>query len=127
MKQIAISSSLILRSLCGIVLLCSFASGIALYLFKIDFLELVPKTSFCLFHFLTGFNCPFCGSTRAFLALGQLKFMKAIAFNPLSIILLAVMIIYLCCKRIPLWLQHKAWPYLFAFTAIIFWAIRLAK
>jgi len=127
MKRIVISSSLILRTLCGIVLLCSFASGIALYFFKIDLLELLPKTSFCLFHLLTGLDCPFCGSTRAFLSLGQLKFMRAISFNPLALILMAVMIIYLCFKKIPLWLQHKSWAYLFALVIIMTWAIRLVK
>lgn len=126
MKVAAISSSLILRTLCGIILLCSFASGIALYFFKIDFLNLLPKTYFCFFHLLTGFDCPFCGSTRAFLALGQLKLMKAISFNPLSLILMAVMIIYLCFKKIPLWLQNKAWAYLFVLVVIITWTRRLA-
>jgi hypothetical protein len=127
MKKIAISPSLILRTIASGILLCSFASGIALYFFRIDFLELLPKTHFCLFHLLTGFNCPFCGTTRAFLALGQLKIMKAISFNPLSMILLAVIIIYLCFKKIPLWLQYKAWAYLFAFVVVITWAIRLVK
>ncbi len=127
MKKVAVSSSLILRTLSGIILLCSLASGIALYLFKVDLLELLPKTHFCLFHLITGFACPFCGTTRAFLAMGQLKLMEAISFNPLSVILLVVMVIYLCFKKIPSWLQHNAWAYLFAFTAIMVWAIRLFR
>ena len=127
MKKATISSSLILRALAGSILLCSLASGIALYFFKIDFLELLPKTHFCLFRLITGFDCPFCGTTRAFLALGQLNLMKAISFNPLSIILLAVMVIYLYLKKIPLWLQHKAWAYLFAFVVVVAWAMRLAR
>ena len=127
MKKVALSSSLILRTIAGSILLCTLASGIALYFFKIDFLELLPRFHFCLFRLVTGFDCPFCGTTRAFLALGQLKLMKAISFNPLSIILLSVMVIYLCFKKIPLWLQHKAWAYLFAFVVIVTWVTRLAR
>jgi hypothetical protein len=127
MKRITIPPSLILRILCSIILLCSFASGVALYLFKIDILKLLPKTQLCLFHVLTGFNCPFCGTTRAFLALGQLKLIKAISFNPFSVVLLAIMIFYLFFKRIPLWLQHRNWAYVFLVTVIVTWALRLAK
>jgi hypothetical protein len=126
-KKATISSSLILRALAGSILLCSLASGIALYFFKIDFIELLPKIHFCLFRLITGFDCPFCGTTRAFLALGQLNLMKAISFNPLSIILLAVMVAYLYLKKIPLWMRHKAWAYLFAFVVVVTWAMRLAR
>lgn len=119
------SSSLILKAVIGIILLCSLASGIALYLFKIDLLKFSPKIQLCFFHSITGMPCPFCGMTRAFLAIGQLNFGKAFYFHPLSIITLVVMIVYLCCKKFPLWLQHKSWAYLFLFATIATWALRL--
>lgn len=124
-KTINISSSLILKTIIGIILLCSLASGIALYLFKIDLLGLSPKIQLCFFHSITGMPCPFCGMTRAFLAIGQLNFTKAFYFHPLSIIILSTMIIYLCCKKFPLWLRHKTWAYLFLFVTIATWIFSL--
>jgi len=53
--------------------------------------------------------------------------MEAIRFNPLSIVLMAVMIIYVCLKRIPLWLRHKAWAYFFLVAVIATWALRLVS
>ncbi|MFA5271706.1 MAG: DUF2752 domain-containing protein [Candidatus Omnitrophota bacterium] len=118
-------SSLILKAIIGIILLCSLASGVALYLLKIDLLRFSPKIQLCFFHSITGIPCPFCGMTRAFLAIGQLNFVKAFGFHPLSIIALAIMVIYLCAKKFPLWLQHRAWAYLFLFVTITTWALRL--
>jgi len=118
-------SSLILRLIAGTVLFCSFISGIALYFFKTDLINFSSKIPLCLFHSITGMPCPFCGMTRAFLAIGQLKFIKAFYFHPLSIIILAIMIIYLCGKKIPLWLQHKAWAYLFLLATITAWGLSL--
>jgi len=127
MKKITLSASLFLRTITAGILLCSVSSGIALYVFKVDIFEHLPKMHFCLFRLITGYDCPFCGTTRAFLALGQLNLSKAIAFNPLSIILMTVMILYLCCKKIPSWLQHKAWPYVFAFVTLAVWILRIAR
>lgn len=127
MKKITLSASLLLRTIAAGILICSISSGIALYVFGVDVFEYLPKMHFCLFRLITGYDCPFCGTTRAFLALGQLNFSKAIAFNPLSIILMAVMILYLCSKNIPSWLQHKAWPYVFAFVTLAVWISRIIR
>ena len=127
METKSASSSLILRMITAAVLLCTFSSGIALYFFKIDLIDLCSRIPLCFFHSITGIPCPFCGMSRAFLALGQLNLPKAIYFHPLSVIALAVMIIYLCCKKIPRWLQHKAWAYLFLLATIITWTLRLAN
>lgn len=117
-----VSSFLTLRAIICAILFCTFISGIAFYLFKINLIDL----SLCLFHSITGLPCPFCGMTRAFLAIGQLNFSKAFYFHPLSLVLLAIMVIYLCYKKIPLWLKHKVWAYLFLFATVATWTLQLA-
>jgi len=126
-KTTNVSSSFILRAVIGIILLCSLTSWIALYLFKIDLLEFLPKIQLCFFYSITKMPCPFCGMTRAFLAIGQLNFTKAFYFHPLSVIALVVMLIYLCSKKFPLWLQYKSWAYLFLLATIATWTIRLIR
>jgi hypothetical protein len=43
-----------------------------------------PPFRACGFHWLTGLNCPFCGLTRALLALAKGRWVAAIHFNALS-------------------------------------------
>lgn len=38
----------------------------------------------CLFHWLTGLDCPLCGMTRAMLAMGRGHWREAIRYNALS-------------------------------------------
>ena len=49
---------------------------------------------FCPFHSLTGWTCPGCGMTRAFLHLGQGELQMAFADNPLSPLLFAIGLVY---------------------------------
>lgn len=49
--------------------------------------------SLCLFHRLTGLECPGCGMTRAFARLLQGDWRGAWAYNPWSLPLLALMIL----------------------------------
>lgn len=53
----------------------------------IDFLNLIPH--FCLFKMLVGIECPFCGMTRAFCAMGNLNLKQAFILNPASIIIVS--------------------------------------
>jgi hypothetical protein len=47
-------------------------------------LALVPRLRPCLFHALTGVPCPTCGTTRAALAVLDLRVADAFAINPLA-------------------------------------------
>lgn len=49
----------------------------------------------CLFHSLTGWNCPGCGSTRALHQLARGHLVTALGFNPLIVLALPVVGIWL--------------------------------
>ena len=49
----------------------------------------------CIFHEITGFECPGCGVTRMFIKLLELDFKSAFVYNPLVFILLPFLIPYL--------------------------------
>jgi hypothetical protein len=46
----------------------------------------------CLFHKVTGFPCPSCGSTRSVLAILHGDFIQAWQFNPLGFLITGMMI-----------------------------------
>ena len=52
-----------------------------------------PANGVCLFKNVTGIPCPSCGATRSVLALIHGNFQRAIAVNPLGIIISAVLLI----------------------------------
>lgn len=47
----------------------------------------------CVFHRVTGLDCPGCGMTRAFVRLMQGDWQGALAFNPISLPLFALLIV----------------------------------
>ena len=50
-------------------------------------------TGICLIKHVTNIPCPSCGSTRSVISLLQGNFMDALYYNPIGIILLAILII----------------------------------
>jgi len=58
---------------------------------QVGFFEKVPL---CAFHFVTGFPCPGCGLTRAFISMFHGEFSRAIAFNALAPVLFVLMLLY---------------------------------
>jgi len=50
----------------------------------------LPKIDICLFHAVTGLQCPGCGMTRAFCAISHGQFAYAWRLNPLSFHLYAL-------------------------------------
>jgi hypothetical protein len=77
----------------------------------------------CPFHSMTGWNCPGCGSTRAFAALLHGDVIGALTFNPLlPLFALAAMIFWIYRAR----LQHheRATAYGLAFSLVLVTAAR---
>ena len=54
----------------------------------------------CVIHSLTGYDCPGCGMTRAFVAVSKLDFKAAFEYNALAITLIPVLIIFLVCQEV---------------------------
>ena len=61
----------------------------------------------CLFHRLTGLECPGCGMTRAAYATLHGRFGEALRFNPLGMIVLPALGVWVGIQ-IPAWLRGEA-------------------
>jgi len=115
----------LLRIVVGIVVFFLIISGLSYITAGIDFLKFFPAVSICPFRFITGFKCPGCGMTHAFIHLSQFKIACATKKNIFSIPLLLVMIIYLFSgKRIKL-LYSPVIKYSLLLLIILFWILRL--
>ena len=74
----------------------------AVYLFMMDPSKawLMPK---CPLHEATGWNCPGCGTTRALHALLHADLGAALAFNPLMVLSLPLLLLMLIRHELKLW------------------------
>ncbi len=54
----------------------------------------VEKIPLCLFHWMTGFDCPGCGLTRSILSLSQGNWIDAIRFNALGPLVYLLFVAY---------------------------------
>jgi hypothetical protein len=87
----------------------------------------------CLFHKLTGLDCPGCGMTRGTYALLHGRFAEAFAFNPVGMILLPLAMIALGIEVLG-WVRGKPMPFrivpgrwgatVIAVVVIVFWIVR---
>ncbi|MDU1889932.1 MAG: DUF2752 domain-containing protein [Dysgonomonas sp.] len=78
-----------IKRLTGIVLALLIAGGIY-YLFSPEESRFFPQ---CPFHYLTGFDCPGCGSQRAIHHLLHREFKFALYSNPLLVVAIPYIII----------------------------------
>ncbi len=85
--------------------LCLFMI-IVLVLIYCLFLKITGIGIPCIFHKITNLYCPGCGMTRAFLALLQFDFVKAIQYNALVFIILPFIIFYILYVNIN-WINGK--------------------
>ncbi len=110
-----------------IILVIGFisASGMVYYLFELNVIDYLPAFSLCPFHAITSIPCPGCGMTRAFICLGQLEFVKAFQYNPFSIPLMLVMILYLFPGRIPSRLNNEILIRCSLLIVVTVWLLRL--
>ena len=70
------------------VYLTCFAVGILCFFTEMDTLSLLDQfPDICIFKRLTGFKCPGCGMTHAFVCLGRFQLGEAIRHNVFSVFL----------------------------------------
>lgn len=60
----------------------------------------------CVFHLITGLNCPGCGTSRMLLALLKLDFGRAFSYNRVMFVLLPVLL-FLILRRLYLYITGK--------------------
>jgi len=90
----------------------AITAGLALlYFFPIDHYHIYPQ---CLFHDLTGLDCPGCGSLRSVQALLHGDVVSAFRFNPLLYVLAPALIL---CRR---HLHKPTWLWSFVAVVIVF-------
>lgn len=115
----------VLRIAAGVIVCCTIFSGAVLYFWDINAIHYLPSVSLCPFHVITGMACPGCGMTRAFLALGQFNLKQAVAFNPFSLPLFIVILLYLWLGYIPRFLHQKALLRFSIPTIVTLWIFHL--
>jgi hypothetical protein len=115
--------SLLRLAVVGIIL-TMVASGLALHLLGVDFLEHLPGRSICPFHAVTSLPCPGCGMTRAMLALGQGRLLAAALFNPLALPLLGLMLAWLGGVRVDM-RRHRFALWMLLGTVLVYWTARI--
>jgi hypothetical protein len=85
-----------------IVYTICFGTGIFHLFFGLDSISLIEEIpDICVFKRLTGYQCPGCGMTHAFLSLGRFQFAEAFQYNIFSICLFYGGLIYLFRYRLP--------------------------
>ena len=71
--------------LIALVYLICFSNGLVCLFFKTDISQMVQHVpSFCIFSRITGWHCPGCGMTRAFISLGQFRIIEGFQYNIFS-------------------------------------------
>lgn len=82
--------------------------GAALFLSGCAYLFIFCKLGLaipCVFHLITGLECPGCGTTRMFASLARLDFVSAWHFNPVVLVMLPF-IAYIIVKDVVQWIKH---------------------
>jgi hypothetical protein len=77
----------------------------------------LERVELCLFHAVTGLNCPGCGMTRALVAAFQGRWADAAQLHPLSLPLIGLWTAWLawgCVNRLRARPFSQRWPDLFA-------------
>lgn len=114
-----------LRAAAAAVLAIAALGGL-LHLAGHELASALPGAVLCPFRALTGLPCPGCGMTRAFLALGRLDFAGAWAYNPLSLPLAALTLLY-AAGRVPRALRSARTANLALLGVLTFWGARLLQ
>ncbi len=109
-------------------LIIGAGGGLALMLYSLD-----PVSSrfypVCVFHQLTGWFCPGCGSARALHALAHGHLAAALRFNPLTVLSTPFVATALMRRAIdrrstPHRRVHPAWMWALAILVLVFFVLR---
>ena len=107
----------------SLILIPWLAVFLAIQLFGLpgdEVLEHLPI--FCPFNDLTGIPCPGCGMARAFLALAEFDFVRALRFNPFSLPLFAVFVFSAFNVRLPIPQRVNNYlPIVILFIIFVWW------
>ena len=76
---------------------------------------------FCPFNDLTGIPCPGCGMSRAFLALAEFDFVRALNFHPFSLPLFAFFVFSAFSVRLPIPQRVSNYLLMFILFLILIW------
>jgi hypothetical protein len=85
----------ILKLIIIAVLACIPAAALVSYFYNTSLLTFIPEWFGCPVKKGTGFPCPGCGMSRAFVAIGRGDLKAAFYFHPLSFLLVTIMLAYL--------------------------------
>ena len=77
----------------GVVPVVVFYIGLILYYILLSITT--HRLDFCLFHMVTGVNCPMCGLSSAFMSISRGDVLMGILHNPLMVVVTLMFIIYL--------------------------------
>ena len=107
------------------VYLVCFMAGIVYFVTEVDTLSLLNQLpDLCIFKRLTGFKCPGCGMTHAFVCLGRFQFGEALSYNIFSVFLFYGGLAWLIhLKNIQIKLSNRIMLPVFVMV-MIYWVIR---
>jgi hypothetical protein len=89
--------------------------------------QAVPSTPPCVFHLLTNFDCPGCGTARACHQLLHGNLLQAINYNPLFVLLIPFLVVksYSYLSGMPVaWIERFYRPKLVLWVVLLFWILR---
>ena len=114
----------ILIVLICLVLIAMLTNSIAMFFFDVSALNLIQNIPLCVFKWMTSFDCPGCGMTRAFLYLSQFQFIEAFKSNIFSIPLFLAMILTLYFKNVPTILCNKIFSVGSLIVVLLHWLVK---
>ena len=117
----------VLRGLSMVVVSAAAISGLSYFFLGVDTVARLPHLLPCPFKMIFGLSCPGCGMTRGILSLGQLNLIRAMNFNPFSIVIFWIIFFYAIKGRFPAIVLNKIFIKVFFGLVIIMWFFGLSN
>ena len=110
--------------LIAVYLIC-FGSGLLHALFGMDPARVLNSLpDLCIFHRLTGYKCPGCGMTHAFLHLGRFELFLAMKYNIFSVFLFYGGLFTLFFKSNLQFKLRNVHGIILSFPVVLYWIVR---